>query len=209
MPGLRLITAPSGMPITVDEVKAWAKISDGTEDAVVIPLAIGAAVGFFERETRSRIISQTWAMTIDRWPSRLGEWWDGQREGAMSKIASVAGAIALPIAPVTAASLVAIDEAGGETTVTGTYLVADATRARIALRAGASIPATRGAGGLEVRMTVGYGENAAAVPADIRTALLMLATHFLERREAVSEPSLTTTPMGVRRLMAQYTVPAL
>ena len=49
---------------------------------------------------------------------------------------------------------------------------------------------------IEVQFVVGYG-NATAVPAEIKLAIIMLAAHYWENREAVADVKLLSVPFAV------------
>lgn len=54
---------------------------------------------------------------------------------------------------------------------------------------------------IAITYTCGYGSTAASVPANIRSAILGLVSHYNEHREAISEISLVETPMFVEDLL--------
>jgi len=64
---LRLITAPSAEPATVDEVKLDARI-DGPELDATIELLIKAARQRCEDLTGRALITQTWELVLDEFP---------------------------------------------------------------------------------------------------------------------------------------------
>ena len=64
---------------------------------------------------------------------------------------------------------------------------------------------------VQVTYTAGYGNTAAAVPADLQLAILMIAAHSYENREASVLPTTGTgpvlVPLGVESLLSPYTLP--
>lgn len=55
-----------------------------------------------------------------------------------------------------------------------------------------------------VSITFDAGQAAADVPAPIKTAIIMLAAHLYEHREAVGPDALSEIPFGVQALIAPY-----
>lgn len=54
-----------------------------------------------------------------------------------------------------------------------------------------------------IRFIAGFGPDASDIPADLRHAVLMLAAHYFEHREAATHP-LTPLPLGVGSLLAPH-----
>jgi len=65
--GLALITAPTVEPVSIDEVKRWAKIDDTTDDQIVRGL-IKSVRRTAEKGTGLAILTQTWDLTLDAFP---------------------------------------------------------------------------------------------------------------------------------------------
>lgn len=56
---------------------------------------------------------------------------------------------------------------------------------------------------ISVEFVAGW-PNAEAVPADVKLAILLLAGHWYERREAYAEVNLSEVPMGFQRVANKY-----
>lgn len=71
---------------------------------------------------------------------------------------------------------------------------------------GASDAACRGSRGgeAEIRFTAGFGASWGDVPSDLRQAVMMLAAHFYENRNA--QPDTGGLPFGVLVLLEAYRV---
>lgn len=65
---LSLVTAPASEPITATEAKLHARIDHTTEDALVAEFIAGARE-LFEEETGRQLVTATWRLTLDRFPS--------------------------------------------------------------------------------------------------------------------------------------------
>jgi uncharacterized phiE125 gp8 family phage protein len=61
---LRLITAPTELPVTLDEVKSYCRV-DGTADDVTLNTQIAAATSYVEQYTGRAIMAQTWELVLD------------------------------------------------------------------------------------------------------------------------------------------------
>jgi len=85
-------------------------------------------------------------------------------------------------------------------------LVETATGAEIRFKAGFTAPELDHDNSrlIEITMTTGYGASAAFVPASIKVAIMLLATHWYENREAVTGRNLTRLPFAVDRLITPY-----
>lgn len=59
---------------------------------------------------------------------------------------------------------------------------------------------------LKVTYVAGFGDASADVPQDIRQAILMLAAHFYEHREAVADAKMSAVPIGVDDLLGAHRV---
>jgi len=57
---------------------------------------------------------------------------------------------------------------------------------------------------IEVTFTCRFGDNATDVPASIKVAIMLLATHWYENREAVTGRNLTRLPFAVDRLITPH-----
>ncbi len=186
---LSVITPPSGDVVTPAEAKAHLRVDNSAEDALIASL-IAAATTRAERHTQRALLTQTLELRLDAWPCSRA--W-------------------LPRPP--AASIVSVKwtpYGGTEQTLAG---------AAYALRAGTEpgqlvfdrslLPgdtlATL-ATPIAIRYTAGYGA-AAAVPAPIKQAMLLMIGHWYANREAVViGAGANEVPMGVKWLLDPYRV---
>lgn len=171
---LTLITAATAEPVSVAELKAFARIDHEDEDVLLTELirtarqALDGRAGLLGRA----LVSQTWRLALDRFPA----------------------VISLPLPPARSVDEIAITAPDGTTTVlaAGAYLVeglGDDEPATIRPAAGAAWPATAAVpGAVRVTFQAGYGE-AEDVPEPIRNAIREHATFLYEMRgEAPREP---------------------
>lgn len=184
---LELIRPPAVEPVSIAEAKAHARIDTADDDAFVASLittsrlSIEAALGL-------GLVSQDWRIRLDAVPRSRS--------------------IDLPMRPLATVLAVRVrDGTGGAVTLAASDYEVDAASVppRIALLpAAVAQPGVR-FGGVEIDVTVGFGETAAMVPAPIRQALLMLVAHWYEHREPVAAGSVPMrVPDTVDALLAPY-----
>ena len=204
MRGLTLVTAPAAEPVSLAEAKAHLRIDSADDDSLITAL-ISAARQAAESHTRRALITQTWRLTLDRFPAAPQPWWGGVREGA--DMPAAGSVIELPRPPlVSVTSVTTYDDADNATVASAaSYFVdTDGVLGRVALRSGKTWPVTlRVAGGVEVLFVAGYGA-ASAVPQAIRQGMLMQIGHLYENREA--EAAQASPPAGVAALWRPYRV---
>lgn len=194
MAGLRLVTAPTIEPVTLDEVKAHIRES-GDESDPLLQIYVQASREYAEAATGLALLTQTWEATFDRdWP---GRWWDGN---AYQRIW-------LPKPPLQSVSSVQyIDPNDGSTKTLdpSQYQV-------VKLPLVSYIEPAYGVGSwpsvrdqpdtITVQFIAGY-TAAALVPAKIRLAALMMAAHAYATREAVGPGGMSEVPLGVAALLS-------
>jgi len=185
---LRMAVAPTGLPVTVDQVKYDLRL-DGADDDTAIGELISDAVdalsgpgGLLGRA----LMTQTWEMSVP-YP-------DHDR-------------IMLRLLP--AASVVSISYYDGADTVqaldvTDFILYATDEWGYIQPKIGKSWPATAcRPDAITVTYVAGYGD-AAAVPGGIKRAIRLMAAHWFESPVATTDKQMYEVPMGAQMLLQQY-----
>ncbi len=207
---LRLVSAPAQLPVSLNEIKRQLGIDDGfTDDDALLQGFLEAAVAEAERFLRRALITQTWRLHRDAWPSAHGghSWWDGVREGPISLLERSADELELPKAPLQSVIHVkTYDDADTATTFSsGSYFVDTASEpGRIKLRVGVAVPVvTRTANGLEVEFVAGYGDNPSDVPEPVRQGILMTAAWLYANRGDCGEAAGNS---GARALWQRFRV---
>jgi len=175
---LTLVTAPTEEPITLDEATAHLRV-DATDEDDVIGSLIEAARQHVENFTHRRLITQTWDLKLDGFPS---------------------GDIELPLAPLltsTAPVVTYTDSAGAAQTWASSNYTVDAPsgpwarRGRLFLNYGILYPSTRSIDqAVAIRFLCGYG-GPASVPESIKQAMKLLIGHWYANREAVNVGNIT------------------
>ncbi|MGE0627335.1 MAG: head-tail connector protein, partial [Hyphomicrobiaceae bacterium] len=136
------------------------------------------------------LVSQSWAWTLDAWPSD--------------------SSVVLPMRPVDSIESITLFAADGSPAELETW--------RYVLDGGATPPrllptATRfpdpgaRALGIEIRFTAGFGSTAAEVPQPIRQALLLLVAHWYENREPVVSTARNGEPKRIPDTVSDLLMP--
>lgn len=180
---LMLIAGPAEEPVTLAEARAHLRLDADGEDTLLGALVTAARTAL-EAETRRAFVTQSWRLLLDDWPAKP---------------------IRLPLAPVQSVTAVTVATmSGAMVPLDPAFYEVDAKGEppRIAAKRGQAwpMPATRLAG-IAVDFTAGYGA-AAAVPAPLKQAVLLLAAHWFENREPLGNGA--ELPLTVSALVARY-----
>jgi uncharacterized phiE125 gp8 family phage protein len=187
-----VITAPTEEPITTAEAKLHLRVDHAADDALIASM-ITAARQRVENATWRALVTQTLELTLDAWPS-------GNK-------------IDLPRPPLASVTSVTYTDSDGTATVWSSSLyqvITQGTPGRIVPAYGEAWPTAtlRAANGIAVRYVAGYGA-AAAVPALLKAAMLLLIGNWYENREAVvvgAGLAATPLPMAVESILSDYMV---
>lgn len=168
-------------PVTVAELKAHARISISSDDAYLTTLLV-AAREQVEADLNMTIAGQSYVWHTD---STLG------------------GTLYFPVQPVTAITSITYtdtDEAS-QTLDSSNYTLKSYTDPP-SVEFGDTVPT-----GTEtvVTFTAGYAD-VDAVPQKIKHAVMFLAAHWYESREAAQEGSMTTVPLAYERIIGRQRV---
>jgi uncharacterized phiE125 gp8 family phage protein len=68
---LKLVTAPTAEPVSLEEIKEHCRISASTDDALLLSL-IAAARSHAEQKTGRAMVEQTLTLTLDEFPGTIG-----------------------------------------------------------------------------------------------------------------------------------------
>lgn len=210
--GNRLTSAPGAEPITLAELKTHLRIT-GTDDDDYLTQLIEDARQELEDTTGIALITQSWQLTLDRWPGARERWWDGEVEGHPDILygpdQAAKGSVYLPRYPLVSVDTVTVyDEDSNSSAVT----IADvfdidtqSQQGRMTLQRGAVWPiALRGTNAIEIVYTAGYGNAATDVPAPIKRALRQMAAYMYEHRGDGCEPKDAYVHSGAKAVMDRY-----
>ncbi len=183
-----LLSAPALEPITLSEAKAHLRVDSNAEDTLIQSLIMASRL-HIEAALDLALITQTWRLRRDTWPSSR--------------------TMILPLRPVQSVTAVKVfDDADASHTLDLASFILDgaANPARLVWRGNGTMPSPSvAANGIEIDFIVGYGDAASNVPQSIRQALLLLIAHWYENREPVEiGATATVIPVAVSELLAPY-----
>jgi hypothetical protein len=219
----RLLTPPAAEPVAISDLMAYARVDLDPGDGTLQRL-VAAARERVEQDTGLALITQTWIAVLDRWPTapapdfRYGlthddiglasGWWDGMRDGPVTLL-SPSGVIEITRRPFQ--SLVAFrvrDATSAFHDVDPATYYVDVSNdiGRIMRKPGTVWPLVVAGmmDAIELTVTLGFGDSGASVPADLQTAILMLAAHWYETREAVIDGRFGPAPEHVRSILRAW-----
>jgi uncharacterized phiE125 gp8 family phage protein len=172
--------------LTLEQAKLHLRVTDDSEDDAINDLIKRARL-HVQREMGRSIMSCTWKLTLDWFPS----------------------VVFLRFPPVTAVSSVTYyDTSGTVTTLSTDDYIYDlqSEMARVTPAYGKTWPATQSRiAAVTVNYTAGYA-SASAVPEPIKHAMLLLINHWYEMRSAVTQGNSKPTDLAVESLLAPYMV---
>lgn len=179
-----LLAGPAVEPVTLAQAKAFLKVDDSTEDALITTL-ITAARLHVEGVTGKALIAQSWRINLDYWPADR--------------------VVKLPVRPlISITAITAYDGDGMAHAIAAAQFFAEPARLLLPLNV-AGMPVLREHGGIEVDYVAGFGATAADVPADVVQAMLVLIGYWFEHRDAVIVAgSGAVVPSGFDRLVAAH-----
>jgi uncharacterized phiE125 gp8 family phage protein len=183
----RMVTAPTALPVSVDEVKVDARI-DHNDDDTMLESLIRAATTRAEDWSRRSFVSRTYEMALDRWP------WDG--------------AIYLPMPPLLSVVSVAYYDTANtcHQVPEADYLVyADLVPGIVAPVYTKTWPPAdlRPISPIRVTYLAGYGD-AAAVPEIYKTMIRALVVIDYEHREGMTADGRRQLDLIRARLQADW-----
>ena len=182
---LTRITAPAAQPVTVASLAEHLRLSQAapeTDQSAELTRLIDAATAHIERRLGTALITQGWRWQVTRWCDTAH----------------------FPVSPVLAVEAVELIHPDGTRTPWSGWRLAPAPGGhRLGIAGNQLWPMIPRDGLAEIRFTAGYGAAPEDVPPDLRHAILLLAGHYHENREAVADPA-APIPLGVASLLAPY-----
>jgi len=201
---LKLITPPSGLAVALAEVKNYLRVN-GTTDDTMLTSFIVAATDAIELATSRRLLTQTWAFYMDRFPGRIvfdSNWSEGTREGKLSEFLVGQSFITIPLYPLQSVThLKTYDDDNTAYTMSSSEYYVDTVSepGRISLKNSGTWPDTflRPANGIEIQFVCGYGASA-DIPVALKQAVMEMVAKFYESR-GCSDSSLSATAIALIR----------
>jgi len=188
---IKIKTEPVKEPVTLAEVKSHLRV-EVTDDDDLIGLLILTARCHAENICSRALITQTWQMFSDAFPSSGKE-------------------IRIPLPPLASiVSITYIDIDGETQTLAASKYTVDANSepARVKEAYNETWPATREImNAVTVEFTCGYGADETDVPEPVRRAMFFLIGHWYENREAATWGDIIReVPLAVDALLANYRI---
>lgn len=211
--GSQIVTHPVAEPVSPVELQEHVVADDGILCPIKADGLIAAAREQIEETLGIAMITQTWIVALDRWPTGQEPWWDGVRQGAMSELSGSNKTYELPRFPLISVTGVNVyNEAGSATAVnvSNTFDIDTYQRpGRISLKQGAVWPvALRSVNAIEITYTAGFGATKDDVPFALRQAVMMLAGYLWEHRGECSIGS-AYHDSGAASVASRYAVAAI
>lgn len=181
-----LITAPAELVASVVEAKEYLRIDNSLEDTR-IEMMISAATSMLENYLSLKFVEQVWDVFTDYFPMNgRTEWWDGVRDYSIKELSGQAKNITFPLGIAKEFMQFATYDSDNNEFLesVSAYNFDNINRqTRVGLKIGGVWPQTvlRANNGIRFRFKLGYG-NAAAVPKEIKMAILELVAHMYENR---------------------------
>lgn len=179
-----LLTAPAVEPLSLAEAKAFLRVETAADDDVITALIASARI-HVEAQTRRALIAQGWRLKRDAWPA----------DGRLAVLPA-------PLRALTAARV--YDAHGNATTLDLQSFVVDTAGSAIVFVPWAVAQPGRSVAGIELDVTVGYGDAASDVPQALRQAVRLLTAHWYENRGLATLGTITVLPTTVAALIAPY-----
>lgn len=182
------LDGPAVEPVSLAEMKVFLRVDDDAQDDLIAAL-IAAARLTLERATRLAFIAQGWRLRLDAWPPQR--------------------AVTLPLAPILAVEAVRVGPAAtGATLTPELYRLDGGDPARLLVDLAAPAPATP-RDGIEIDLTIGFGNALESVPAPLRLALRRLVARWYENRGDGPPAGLGDLKGDIAALIAPYCRPRL
>lgn len=175
--------------LPVEDFKAHLRLGRGfagdTVQDAVLESFLRAAMSAVEARTGKVLISRDFTWSIPRWTGSGGQ--------------------DLPVGPVAEVSEVAMVDAEGAVTVVDPlrYRLEKDMHFPVLHGRSAGLPQPPADGSIRVRFTGGFGPSWDSLPPDLAQAVMMLAAHFYENREATGLGA-GCMPFGVTSLLQRY-----
>lgn len=185
--GLKLYTAPAQEPVSLTEAKLHLRVTFTDEDTLISSL-IAAARQWIEEQTYRQLVTATWDLVLDEFPSG-------------------GGPIRIPRAPLqSVTSITYTDTAGAAQTLSSSLYAVSATRQPGLIRPayGQVWPEAQDKpDAVTVRFVAGYGV-ANEVPDLLKAGVKLLIGQWYEFREPVIPASVSEVPLTVQRIVQSY-----
>ncbi len=188
---INLVTPPSVEPVTLAEVKLFARV-DITDDDALLTSLITAARRRVEVELRQSLITQTFDFYIDGFPASLGTYTALMRAvgGVPTRLAIGPIAVNLHRPPIQSITSVTYYDCANilQTLDPTTYRLKGGIPAKLDPVYGTVWPIAQPTiDSVIIRCVAGYGDTSSSISENIKLGIKVLATQWYENRTPVGE----------------------
>jgi uncharacterized phiE125 gp8 family phage protein len=178
-----LLQGPTVEPLTVAAAKAFLRVTQEDDDALIGSLIAAARVQV-EALTRRALLVQRWRLTLDRWPcDRVIAWRIGPLRSLLAARVFDSAGVAHPIDPAA--------------------FVLDTSSDRLIAPLAPRLPG-RCHAGIELDAELGFGGDPAEVPEPLRHAVRTLVAHWYDHRGLIASGGGAMLPASVTTMIASY-----
>lgn len=170
---LRLVTAPSVEPVSLDEAKAHVR-QDGSVDDALLSRLITSARYYVETETGRALITQTLEATFGQWPSAY------KMDDDDDYSVITPSAINVPYLEIVKLPFIAVTGITIDGDAWTSYTTTKTVRG-VRIKPVGAVPS----GEIVVTFTAGYGATGSLVPSDLSHAILMLVATLYDNPGAM------------------------
>ena len=185
-----LLTGPAIEPLSLEEAKTFLRVEHDDDDQLIAALIASARMQI-EGLGKIALISQDWRVVLDCWPHH--------------------GRIAVKPGPLKALNAARVYDSHGQAQAVDTQaFVPDFGTSAFAFMPWTMRVPGRIASGIELDVTVGFGDAAINVPEPLRQAIRLLVAHWYENRGLIADADKSVVlPSTVAALIAPYRVLSL
>ncbi len=214
---LQLLTPPAVEPIALADAKQHLRVISTDQDAIISRLIV-AARRWCEAKLKQSLVTQTWKLYLDSFPSAGGYYNRAIREvwpslGGMPSglgfypglIPNSTGVIDLPNGPIQSITSVQYVDFEGvlQTYDPSNYVSSLGFPGKLQPQYSHVWPISRPTiDSVQIAYVTGYGDAAASVPENIQAAILLIVGNWYERREWTSDTQYLSVPHTVEDLLA-------
>jgi uncharacterized phiE125 gp8 family phage protein len=180
-----LLTGPSAEALSLDEAKTFLCVEHGDDDQVITAL-IAVARTHIEIQSQLALITQSWRIVLDCWPRH--------------------GRISVRPGPLQSLNVARVYDFSGNAYAIDTQgFVPDRGASTLAFVPWAVPAPGRAVGGIELDVSVGFGDAAADLPESLRQAIRLLVSHWYDNRGIVApDGQRVALPSTVASLITPY-----
>ncbi len=211
-------------PVTLPEARFHCRDELlSTDSAIVLDNAliaelVSAARRYCETQLKSALLTQSWVLYLDSFPSAGGYYNRAIREiwpsiGGLPSglgfypglVPNSTGVIDIPLEPLQSITSVNYTDFEGntDTVATSAYDVSIGMQGRIQPAYSKVWPISRPTiDSVQITFVAGYGSTASTIPPHVKLAIKMLVAHWYENREACLDQQLWPVPLAIDSLLS-------